>query len=163
MTTYRETLRTPFGWWLIGALFAASVGWIFLVVSDWTVGIIAGVVTAVPTAWALWSYGSLRVEVVDGDLVVGNARLGKAFVGPATALDAVAFRHTMGPGADARTFIRTRPYVRTGALIQVDDPQDSTPYWLVSTRRPDELVASLGHSGKDHREPIAENTVVEED
>lgn len=162
MTTFRETLRLPFGWWLIGILFAASVGWIFLVVSNWPVGILAGVVTALPVSYALWSYGSLRVEVIDGDLVVGNARLGSDFVGTATALDAATFRHTMGAGADARTFIRTRPYVRTGALVKVADPDDSTPYWLVSTRRPDDLVASLVHSGKDHREPIGENTVVEE-
>lgn len=163
MTTYRETLRLPFGWWLIGALFVASVGWVFLVVSNWPVGITAGVITAVPLACALWSYGSLRVEVVDGDLLVGAARLERAFVGEASALDAEELRHTMGPGADARTFIRTRPYIRTGALIAVNDPRDSTPYWLVSSRNPAALVASLDHSGKDHREPIGENTVVEED
>ena len=162
MTTYRETLRPPFSWWLIAALFAASVGWVFLVVSNWTVGIAAGVITAIPLGYALWKY-ALRVEVTDGDLIVGRARLGSSFQGDACALDAAAFRHTMGPGADARTFLRTRPYAKTGVLVAVDDPQDPTPYWLVSTRRPDALVASLGHTGKDHREPIGEKTVVEED
>jgi hypothetical protein len=27
--------------------------------------------------------------------------------------------------------------------IEITDPSDSTPYWLTSTRRPDELVAAL--------------------
>lgn len=162
MTTYRETLRLPVSWWLIGALFAASVGWIFLVVSTWAVGIGAGIVTGVPLAYALWSYGSFQVEVVDGALLVGKARLEPGFRGEARALTAEELRQIMGPGADARAFLQTRPYVKTGALVVVNDPQDSAPYWLVSTRRPDQLIASLNHSGKDHREPIGENTVVEE-
>jgi hypothetical protein len=28
--------------------------------------------------------------------------------------------------------------------IEVTDPHDSTPYWIVSTRHPDALVAALG-------------------
>ncbi|MEO6470710.1 MAG: DUF3093 domain-containing protein, partial [Aeromicrobium sp.] len=143
-------------WWLIAIFFAASVAWVFLVVSNWTIAIAAGVVTAVPLAVGLWQYGSLKIEVVEGSLLVGPATLESRFVGEATALSSEELRHTMGVGADARTFIRTRPYVRTGVLVSVNDSRDSTPYWLVSSRNPDDLVASLNHSGKDHREPIGE-------
>lgn len=165
MTTYRESLRAPLSWWLLGALFAASLGWIFLVVTTWTIAITATVIVALPTAWAIWSYGALTLEVHDGDVRIGKATLEKRFHGPARPLSAEAFRHAMGPGADARAYIRTRPYIRTGALIPVVDERDATPYWLVSTRQPEAFVASLAQSGKDQAnvEPIGENTVVEED
>jgi hypothetical protein len=163
MTTYRERLRIPLVWWPLGAFFAVCVGWVFLVVTTWTIAIVAALVVAVPLAWALWTYGALTVEVTDGDLLVGRARLEGRFQGPAQPLTAERFRHAMGPGADARAFIRTRPYVRTGALIPVTDASDSTPYWLVSTRHPAALVASLTHSGEDLVEPIGEKTVVEEE
>jgi hypothetical protein len=152
-------------WWLFGAFTAASVGWVFLVVTTWTIAIIATLIVAVPLAWALWTYGSLTLEVIDGDLVAGRARLESRFRGPARALGAEEFRHAMGPGADARAFILTRPYVRTGALIPVTDAADPTPYWIVSTRHPDAFVDSLTHPGEDHHkaEPIGEKTDVEED
>jgi len=165
VTTYRERLRLPLIWWFFGALFAVSVGWIFLVVTTWTIAAIAALIVAVPLTWALWTYGSLTLEVTDGNILIGRARLESRFQGPAQALTAEGFRHVMGPGADARAFILTRPYVRTGALIPVTDAGDATPYWLVSTRHPEDFVASLAHSDKDHLrvEPIGEQSVVEED
>lgn len=163
MTSYRETLRIPPVWWLLGAFFAVSVGWVFLVVTTWTFAVIAALIVAVPLAWALWAYGALTLEVTDGEIVIGRARLESRFQGPAQALTAERYRHAMGPGADARAFILTRPYVKTGALITVTDAGDATPYWLVSTRHPDAFVASLAHSGKDQAEPIGEQTVVEEE
>ena len=170
MTTYREQLRIPFIWWLLAALFAVSIGWVFLVVTTWTIAIIATLIVAVPLAWALWTYGSLTLEITDGTLRVGRTQLEGRFRGPAQALFAQGFRHAMGPGADARAFILVRPYVKTGALIPVADPSDATPYWLLSTRHPEDFVASLTYSGKDqphteptNAEPIGEKTVVEED
>lgn len=163
MPDYRERLRLPFSWWFLGAFFAVSVGWIFLVVTTWTVALIATLVVATPMAWALWSYGALTIEVRDGDLHVGRAHLERRFQGPAESLDAAAYRHTMGPDADARAFMLARPYVKTGALIPVTDESDPAPYWLVSTRRPDALVASLAHSGKDHHAAESKQNVESND
>ena len=36
-----------------------------------------------------------------------------------------------------------RPYVRRGVLVRVTDPDDPTPYWLVSSRHPRTLAAAL--------------------
>ncbi|MBC7593047.1 MAG: DUF3093 domain-containing protein [Kineosporiaceae bacterium] len=170
MTTYREQLRIPLIWWLLAALFAVSIGWVFLVVTTWAIAIIATLIVAVPLAWALWTYGSLTLDVTDGTLRVGRTQLEERFRGPAQALSAQGFRHAMGPGADARAFILVRPYVKTGALIPVADSGDATPYWLLSTRHPENFVASLTYSGKDrphneptNAEPIGEKTIVEED
>ena len=52
-------------------------------------------------------------------------------------------RIVLGPGADPRAFLFTRPFV--GPVVRVDlrDPADPHPYWLVSTRRPGELAAAV--------------------
>jgi hypothetical protein len=36
-----------------------------------------------------------------------------------------------------------RSWVPTAVRIDLVDPDDPTPYWFVSTRRPDELVRAL--------------------
>ena len=33
--------------------------------------------------------------------------------------------------------------MRTAVEITLDDPEDPVPYWLVSTRRPQQLAAAL--------------------
>jgi hypothetical protein len=52
-------------------------------------------------------------------------------------------RQARGPGLDARAFLCLRGWVQTGARVRIDDPQDPTPYWLLSTRHPDRLAAAL--------------------
>ena len=45
--------------------------------------------------------------------------------------------------ADARAYLLLRPYLRASVRVGIDDPADPTPYWLVSTRRPERLAAAL--------------------
>ena len=40
-----------------------------------------------------------------------------------------------------------RPYLSRAVRIGIDDPADPTPYWLVSSRRPDRLAAALRGTG----------------
>ena len=63
--------------------------------------------------------------------------------GPVQALDEQGTRRLRGVDADARAYLALRPYVARAVRVQVEDPADSTPYWLVSSRRPERLVAAL--------------------
>jgi hypothetical protein len=74
-------------------------------------------------------------------------------VGAPVALDAADTRRRAGVDADARAYLLLRPYLKRAVMVPVDDPADPTPYWLVSTRRPDELVAALdaAASGRDEQ------------
>ena len=46
---------------------------------------------------------------------------------------------TLDPGA----FVAHRAWIGPMALIVLDDPDDPTPYWLVSTRHPDRVLSAL--------------------
>jgi hypothetical protein len=89
------------------------------------------------------SYGAARVSVHDETFRAGRARIPVSVLGRPVALDAQASRRLAGMDADARAYLLLRPYVKRSVQVPVEDPDDPTPYWLVSTRHPDLLVAAL--------------------
>jgi hypothetical protein len=48
-----------------------------------------------------------------------------------------------GPEADARAYLLLRPYLKRAVKVEITDPADPAPYWLVGTRRPDQLASAL--------------------
>ena len=48
---------------------------------------------------------------------------------------------------DSLTHLSIRPWVHTAVQIEVVDPTDRTPYWVVGSRRPGELAAALAMLG----------------
>src|SRR4051812_11756727 len=93
--------------------------------------------------------GSARVEVRDGVLYAGPAHISLHLLGAAQPLDAEQTRRVHGVDADARAFLCTRPYVKRAVQVEVIDPEDRTPYWLISTRHPQRLAAVLGGAGTE--------------
>jgi hypothetical protein len=140
---YRE--RPWPAWWvfLSTALVIPASLLVFLPISP-----AAGVVVAIAL------YGAIVValitttpviEVTDGMLRVGRARIERTFVGAATAhtgADAVAER---GTRLDARAWLMLRGWIPGVVRIEITDDADPTPYWLVSTRKPEELAEALSN------------------
>ena len=48
-----------------------------------------------------------------------------------------------GVGLDARAWLLLRGWIPGVVRVELDDPSDPTPYWLVSPRHPDALAAAL--------------------
>ena len=140
---YSERLGVPLRWWVQGTMLVASL-WLALVVA--VPGVTPWVVTGaalVLLAAALVSYGSARLRVEDGVLHAGRAHIEVGLVGEVQALDADQTRRAAGVEADARAYLLLRPYLKRAVKVQLDDPADPTPYWLLSTRHPDRLAATL--------------------
>jgi hypothetical protein len=138
VTTYRERLSAPVSWWIAALAFAVVWGWVFVVATTWTFGIIVTVVLFAICGYAVWRYGS-----VPEGLRVGRAFVDPSHVGAAAALDRAAYRRRLGTEADARAYLLTRPYLDHGVVVTIDDPADPTPYWLISSRHPDALASAL--------------------
>jgi hypothetical protein len=140
---YDERLGVPLRWWVQGTMLVASL-WLAVVVAlpavaAWTISAVAMVLLAL----ALLAFGSARISVRDGVLHAGRAHIAVEHLGAVTALDAEETRRTAGREADARAYLLLRPYLKRAVRVQVEDPRDPTPYWLVSTRHPDELARVL--------------------
>jgi hypothetical protein len=166
VTTYSERLTAPVSWWLAAGGFAAVWGWILLVVTTWPIAIAVAVVVAAVSMTGVSRYGSLRISVGDDGLRVGRSHLDRPHIGAVEMLNRAAYRTRMGTGADARAYLVTRPYLDRGVLVTIEDDRDPTPYWLLSSRRPEALAAALGQTGpaaeRSARQTITETPDVEE-
>jgi hypothetical protein len=102
-------------------------------------------VVLVPLAIAvpLW-LGRTKVEVTNDELWVGDAHLPLRFVEDAEVIPASEKRRALGPDLDPAAFIVHRPWIATAVRVWLDDENDPTPYWVISTRRPQELADRLG-------------------
>lgn len=148
-----ERLSVPLRWWVQGTMLVASL-WLAVVVA--LPGIVALAITAVAMALlavSLLSYGAARINVGDGVLRAGPAHIEALHLGPAIALDAEATRRAAGVDADARAFLILRPYLKRAVKVEITDPADPAPYWLLSTRHPEELahaITALAESSAAH-------------
>jgi hypothetical protein len=147
MQPYRERLTAPPSWWGLAALFAVAVGWAFYVATPpWVAAVALAIAAAVAFA-TVASYGSATVEVSADGFRAGRALLPWSAVGQIRPLDGDDARRAAGVDADARAYIVLRAYCRGAVCVEVDDPADPTPYWLVSTRRPHMVAAAMRAEG----------------
>ena len=58
----------------------------------------------------------------------------------AVALDPLTLRRVVGREGDPAAFVSIRPWIGPGVQLWLDDPQDPTPYWVVSSRQPQAVV-----------------------
>ncbi|MET8908553.1 DUF3093 domain-containing protein [Micromonospora sp. NPDC004551] len=101
-------------------------------------------VLLIPAAAAtLWWLGRIRVTVHAGELRVDDAHLPVRYVADAVPLDAAGRREVLGVGTDPLAFVVQRPWVGGAVQVVLNDPDDPTPFWVVSSRRPVELAAAL--------------------
>ena len=140
---YDERLGVPLRWWVQGVMLVASL-WLALVVAvpgpaAW---ICSGIALALLTA-LLVSYGSARVSVEAGWFRAGRARIEATHLGAVAALDAQETHRVAGPQADARAYLLLRPYLKRAVRVEILDPADPAPYWLVCSRHPEELATAI--------------------
>ncbi|MHC3473110.1 DUF3093 domain-containing protein [Streptomyces sp. 7R007] len=149
-TSYEERLTAPRSWWLVSFLIGVSFALVFLPFG--TLPMLGGLVggTAVAAVVAS-SYGSVRIRVVNGALIAGEAKIPVTALGAAEVLDAEEARAWRTHKADVRAFLLLRAYIPTALRVEVTDPEDPTPYLYLSTREPERLAEVL----KAAREAVA--------
>ena len=76
-------------------------------------------------------------------LYVNNAKIDLKFVKKATALNKDKFKKLNSAGADPAAFLATNFWTNTGVKVELKDKNDPTPYWLISTKRAEELAKKL--------------------
>ncbi|MDR5700406.1 DUF3093 domain-containing protein [Agromyces aerolatus] len=144
MPDYRERLW-PTPWIYIVSLLLIPSSILVLAPVSLPAGIATGIVLYLAVVGAL-SLTAPVIEVAEGRLRAGRADIGLEHVGEAVpAVDAAA-RVELGTGLDARAFLVIRGWIRPVVRIPVVDPADPTPYWLVSSRRPNEMAAAINGS-----------------
>lgn len=147
---FHERRRVPWWWWFVGAAIAVPTTEAVVVLGPEmsnhpTAALAIGclVVTLALEAVFLLLLGRSTVDVDGTGLRAGPAALPASHIGRVRALDAATARRLLGPGLRADAELSLRPWIKTAVQIEVEDLEDTTPYWVVATRRPTELVAAL--------------------
>jgi len=140
---YEEHLRPRIRAWIGVAAAAAMLAVAYFVALGPLAAAITFAVIAGFGVWLIWrSTVTLRID--DKVLRVGAARLPLRFAGRVRALDASEAQIVRGPGADAQAFHVLRVgYSPLAVAVEVTDPADPHPYWLISTRHPERVVSAM--------------------
>ncbi|MFI2424278.1 DUF3093 domain-containing protein [Streptomyces sp. NPDC018955] len=141
-TPYEERLTAPRSWWLISFLVGVSLALILLPFG--TLPMLGGLAGGTAAAAVVTSsYGSVRIRVVGGHLIAGEAKIPVSALGEAEVLDADEARAWRTHKADPRCFMLLRAYIPGALRVEVTDPADPTPYVFLSTREPQRLAQAL--------------------
>jgi predicted membrane metal-binding protein len=140
--SFDERLVVPWSWWP-AVLLIVAFG-IFEVASGFTV------VVYVPVSLFFVGFfivplvlsGRTRVKVEDGVLSAGKSDLPLNTVTSIQPLDRERTRMQLGPQADPASHTVVRGWIGPSVMVRLSNP-DPVPYWLVSTRRPEELAAAI--------------------
>jgi DUF3093 family protein len=140
---YSERLRTPWWWYLVAVgvacLLAAEFHIGGLRLTDW---IPFG--TLIPLSiFIVWWMGHSRLEISGGELRIRGAHLPLRYASGAIALDGLTLRRVVGREGDPEAYVSIRPWIAGGVQVWVDDEEDPTPYWIVSSRHPERLAAAV--------------------
>ena len=143
MSEYEERLIAPPLWWLGGLAVAVLLAAGIHSGGSGARAVVPYVVLPLVVLGVLALSSRGRVRVAEGVLHVPGARIPLTHVGGITPLEREQTRRVRGPLAEPRAYVATRPWLPRSVRVQVEDPEDDAPYWLVGTRDPQALATAL--------------------
>lgn len=142
---YKERQWVPWYWWaaglgltlLLAAQFALNRNVWWFVVPLFVVGALV--------AWFFMWLSRTTVAVEqdpDGTrwLLVDDANLPHTVADRAMVVPASARQNALGRQLDPAAFLVSHAWVPEHVLIVLDDPEDPTPYWLISAKNPEAVL-----------------------
>lgn len=147
---FHEKLRPNWAIWLVAVGLGATAGVAFFPIGA-TWGITAGLIAFALIGGAFIA-NTPTIEVTADTVRVGRATIERQYVGEVTGYRGSAAYHQRGPGLNGIAFMNIRGWIDPVVRIEITDERDATPYWLTSTRRPEELTAALGGVMSQFRE-----------
>ena len=83
------------------------------------------------------------IEVTDSTFRAGKAQIARRFISAVAPFDGEDATAERGVKLDARAWLLVRGWIPGLVKVEITDPEDPTPYWLVATRKPEALARAL--------------------
>ena len=149
MGSYRERLLVPVSYWLLTVPVVVTLGaeaYFFVdgIIPPLVIGALFAIVATFLVHWS-----TATIEVAGGVLRAGKDALALSDADEVIALDEKQATALRGPRADPAAHILLRPYLKRAVYVSLADPGEGVPYWLVATRRPEELAAAIESARHD--------------
>jgi hypothetical protein len=139
---FREVLRPPI--WVLAFIYFLFLS---IVLSVWAaLDNRATLITlALSTIALIWLSISMTSEITfDGEVLrIDKANIEVEYLGKATVLDKNAMRLLRTRDADPAAYLAIKFWEPRGLRIELNDARDKTPYWLVTSKRGEEIAALL--------------------
>jgi hypothetical protein len=139
---FKEVIHAPL--WLI-----AFVYFLFLsmVLSMWAaLGNTPALITfGLLTIWLVYLYfkTALRIQVDQTHFRVGGASIEHKYIGEVIVLSPAEVKLIRTRDADPLAFLAIRFWSSKAIKVEISDPRDRTPYWLITTKKGTELLNAL--------------------
>ena len=139
---FTEVLRPPI--WVLAFIYFMFLS---LVIAIWaaldtTATMVALAIATLAIPFIARSLTS-RIRVDQNELRIDKAHIALKYLGKVTVLDSDAMRLLRTRDADPAAFLAIKFWAATGIKIEVTDPRDATPYWLITSKRGEKLAALL--------------------
>ena len=139
---FKEVLRPPI--WVLGFIYFLLLS---LVIALWAAfdntvaftSFVAATIAIIYIAYAMRSNITFDGE----ELRIDRAHIESKYLGKVTILDSDAMRLLRTRDADPASYLAIKFWTPTGIKIEVIDPRDPTPYWLITSKRGEEIAALL--------------------
>jgi Protein of unknown function (DUF3093) len=142
MVIFTEVLRPPI--WVLAFIYFMFLS---LVIAIWaafdeTATMVAFAIATLAIPFIARSLSS-RISIDQRELRIDKAHIELKYLGKVTVLDSDAMRMLRTRDADPAAFLAIKFWASKGIKIEVTDQRDSTPYWLVTSKRGEKLAALL--------------------
>lgn len=97
---------------------------------------------SIPAVLVLSWLGSPLISITESNFSIGQVSIETKFLGKAEVVSPQDAFEERGVKLDSRAFTKFQIGVKQLVKIEITDPADPTPYWLIATRNP-EVVAAL--------------------
>ena len=145
MVIFKEVLRPPI--WVLAFIYFLLLS---LVIAIWAAfdNNVALVAFITATIAIIYIAIAMRSTItLDGDeLRIDRAHIDIKYLGSITVLDSPAMRLLRTRDADPAAYLAIKFWMPKGIKITVVDPRDPTPYWLITSKRGEEIAALLDKS-----------------
>ena len=131
-------------WWLLGLLvtIALSLGIAYGSAINSDVGWLVAFVTCAPVVY-FWFAQRSHIRVTSSHIFVGQLALELSAVGAVEDFDRDSFLIRIRNKARADDMISLRGQINGGVVISLNDASDPIKAWVLSTRHPIDLAASI--------------------
>ena len=146
-TKFKERTPWPIWLWLFLLFLAATLALAFWAALGMRWGWLTALFQLLGLIY-LSQRSLLEIEIREGQLFVNEARIEIKYLGKIEILSADQMRQWRGPLSDPAGYMALRFWISTGVKIEVNDPRDKAPYWLLSSKKAQPLVAALSQNGE---------------
>ena len=138
---YRERVRPNLGTFLAVATLLPAV----TLVSepfDYRIGVAVGLILLM-TIWSALFFLSPVIQVDSSHLTVARTKIPRDLLGKIEEVSKDQIFSERGPNLDPSAYKVFQGTVKTAIKIAINDPDDPTPYWIISTRKPAQFAEAL--------------------